>query len=68
MGEELVRSEGLIIACAACLVVLVACQERPSIPFRRSPGVPQVVATVITIRTTLQPANRTTNTAIVIAD
>ena len=64
MGEELVRSERLI----AGLLILAACKETPSIPLRRRAAVPQVTATVITIRTTLQPANRTTMNAIVIAD
>jgi hypothetical protein len=71
MGEELVRSEGLRNDWRwwlAILLLAAACKPQAIIPIRRARGVPQVQATVVTIRTTLQPANRTTTTAIVITD
>lgn len=55
----------------AGILLLVACKQpsatapSPASPPRRGPS---VKATVLTIRTTLQPANRTTNHAVVIAD
>jgi hypothetical protein len=72
MGEELVRSQGLTDGMRHAvwgLILIVSC-EQPLRPNKRiaSPGGPQIAATVVTIRTTVQPSNRTTMTSIVIGE
>ena len=53
----------------AAALLLVACQQTPVSPVRPAARrVPTVRATVITVQTTLQPANRTTAHTIYIAD
>ncbi len=59
--------------CAAVILLLsVACEPVAPQLIRKAgppaPGGPQVQATVVTIRTTLQPENKTTNSTIVIGD
>jgi hypothetical protein len=62
----LVRGKGLI-ACAAAAVVFAACKPAPT-PARPRQQVPQIRATVVTIRTTLQPQNKTFTHSLVIAE
>ena len=53
----------------AATLLLVACQQSPVSPVRNiARRVPTVRATVITVQTTLQPANRTTAHTVYIAD
>jgi hypothetical protein len=62
VGKELVRREGLILA----ITLLVACQKQNIVTPKT--GGPQVRATVVTIRTTLQPANKNYTHALMIAN
>ena len=61
------------LRCAVVAVVLAAACNQPIRELRKVARVvrrtgPQIPATVVTLRTTLQPANKTTITTIVIAD
>ena len=60
----MVRRKGLI-AIAAAAAICAACKPGPSPP--RPDQVPKIRATVVTIRTTLQPQNRTFTHTLVIA-
>lgn len=62
MGKKLVRRQGLILAIA----LLVACQKPNTVASKT--GEPQVRATVVTIRTTLQPANKNFTHSLMIAN
>lgn len=62
----MVRRKGLI-AIAAAAAVYAACKPGP-VPPARPDQVPKIRATVVTIRTTLQPQNRTFTHTLVIAD
>jgi len=62
VGKKLVRRQGLIFA----ITVLVACQKSNVVATKA--GEPQVRATVVTIRTTLQPANRNYTHSLMIAN
>ncbi len=62
MGKKLVRRQGLIFA----ITLLVACQKSNVVATKA--GEPQVRATVVTIRTTLQPANRNYTHSLMIAN
>ena len=54
----------------ASLIAILSCNKPSTQPLKRlvTPGGPQVQATVVTIRTTLQPENKTTTSTIVIGD
>jgi hypothetical protein len=57
-------------AHVASLIAILSCNKPTTQPLKRpvTPGGPQVQATVVTIRTTLQPENKTTTSTIVIGD
>jgi hypothetical protein len=61
----LVRREGLILTIIA-IALTTGCQEEMQVAKRA--GEPQVRATVVTIRTTIQPANRNYVHALIIAN
>jgi len=63
VGTQLVRREGLILTIIA-IALTIGCREQVA----KRGGEPQVRATVVTIRTTIQPANRNYVHALMIAD
>ena len=70
MGTKLVRSKGLIkglIGVVAAAAICAACKPVPP-QQRLSPSVATIRATVVTIRTTLQPQNKTFTHWLVIAN
>jgi len=62
MGKKLVRRQGLILAIAA---IAISCQRAP---VAKKAGEPQVRAMVVTIRTTIQPENKSYVHALMIAN
>jgi len=66
VGKKLVRREGLTLTIAA-LLLAIGCQKSTSRAPRPS-GEPAVRATVATIRTTVQPANKTYVHALMVAN
>lgn len=65
MGTQLVRREGLILTIIA-IALTIGCQEETRVA--KGAREPQVRATVVTIRTTIQPANRNYVHALMIAN
>ena len=66
MGTKLVRGKGLI-GIAAAAAICAACNPSPPAVLRHD-AVPKIRATVVTIRTTLQPQNRTFTHWLVVAN
>jgi hypothetical protein len=64
VGKKLVRRQGLILV----LAIAVACGQPKQTMKPAAAGGPQVRATVVTIRTTIQPANKTYTHALMIAN
>jgi len=65
VGTQLVRREGLILTIIA-IALTIGCQEETRVA--KGAREPQVRATVVTIRTTIQPANRSYVHALMIAN
>ena len=65
MGKKLVRRQGLTFTIVA-IALAIGCQEQTRGPKRA--GEPQVRATVVTIRTSIQPANRNYTHSLMIAN
>jgi len=64
VGKKLVRRQGLTLTIAA-IALAIGCQKpKQAVPHA---GEPQVRATVVTIRTTIQPANRNYVHALMVA-
>ncbi len=70
MGQELVRGEGLRRWACGLLVVAAACKPVVKAPVKAIVRAvePKIQATVVTIRTTLQPQNKIFSHSIVIAN
>lgn len=67
MGTFVVRREGIAV-CAAILIGIACTKPVAQRAKTLAPGEPQVPATVITMQTSVQPANKTLTHQIVIAD